>query len=177
MRCPRCSFQAIGRYLPLHARMASCALWQGMPLYVAVGLMLLTHSTLMLSGSFRRVRRGVATNMRVGFMGARPSMAMMDSPKSRASGPTDMTAQAYVSLDSLARACPCKRHPSVSFRGRKTGETCQKSGGFHQRDILQETWSYQLTADARRSPAVFHFPLPCCFPERNPERTRLMITT
>ena len=37
-------------------------------------------------------------------MGARPSMAMMDSPKSRASGPTDMTAQAYVSLGSLARA-------------------------------------------------------------------------
>ena len=66
--------------------------------------------------------------MRVGFVGARPSMAMMDSPKSRASGPTDMTAQAYVSLDSLARTCPCKRHPSVSFRGRKTGETCQKSG-------------------------------------------------
>lgn len=59
--------------------------------------------------------------MRVGFVGARPSMAMMDSPKSRASGPTDMTAQAYVSLDSLARTCPCKRHPSVSFRGRKTG--------------------------------------------------------
>lgn len=67
--------------------------------------------------------------MRVGFVGARPSMAMMDSPKSRASGPTDMTAQAYVSLDSLARTCPCKRHPSVSFRGRKLGETCQKSGG------------------------------------------------
>lgn len=59
--------------------------------------------------------------MRVGFVGARPNMAMMDSPKSRASGPTDMTAQAYVSLDSLARTCPCKRHPSVSFRGRKTG--------------------------------------------------------
>lgn len=31
-------------------------------------------------------------------------MAMTDSPWSRASGPTDMTAQAYVSLGSLARA-------------------------------------------------------------------------
>lgn len=68
--------------------------------------------------------------MRVGFVGARPSMAMMDSPKSRASGPTDMTAQAYVSLDSLARTCPCKRHPSVSFRGRKTGGDLPEIGWF-----------------------------------------------
>lgn len=70
--------------------------------------------------------------MRVGFMGARPSTAMTDSPKSRASGPTDMTAQAYVSLGSLARTRLHKRHPPANFRGRKTGETCQKSGGFHQ---------------------------------------------
>ena len=118
VRCPRCSFQAIGRYLPLHARMASCALWRGMPLYVAVGLMPLTHSTLMLSGSFRRVRRGVVTNMRVGFMGARPSMAMTDSPKSTASGPTDMTAQAYVSLGSLARASGPPRTPAAEKLGR-----------------------------------------------------------
>ena len=115
--------------------------------------MLLTHSTLMLSGSFRRVRRGVATNMRVGFMGARPSMAMMDSPKSRASGPTDMTAQAYVSLDSLARTCPCKRHPSVSFRGRKTGETCQKSGG--------PAFPPPLPASSRVKPPCFLMKNPC----------------
>ena len=68
--------------------------------------------------------------MRVGFVGARLSMAMTDSPKSRASGPTDMTAQAYVSLDSLARTCPCKRHPSVSFRGRKTGGDLPEIGWF-----------------------------------------------
>lgn len=109
----------------------------------------------MLSGSFRRVRRGVATNTRVGFMGARPSMAMMDSPKSRASGPTDMTAQAYMSLGSLANARPRKRHSPANFRGRKAGETCQKSGGFHQRRVLRRalpsvrTWRPRATASIR----------------------------
>ena len=34
-------------------------------------------------------------------------------------------------------ACARKRHPSVSFRGRKAGETCQKSGGFHQQRALR----------------------------------------
>ena len=55
--------------------------------------------------------------------------------------------------------------------------TCQKSGGFHQHDIPQKTWSSFKAAGTRRSPAVFHFPLPRCLPECNPERTHLMKTT
>ena len=70
-------------------------------------------------------------------MRVRPSTAMTDSPKSRASGPSDMTAQSYVSLDSLARTRLHKRHLPANFRGRKTRETCQKSGGFHQQRALR----------------------------------------
>ena len=55
--------------------------------------------------------------------------------------------------------------------------TCQKSGGFHQHGIPQKTWSYHLTAGTRRSPAIFHFLLPHCLPERNLGRTHLMKTT
>ena len=55
--------------------------------------------------------------------------------------------------------------------------TCQKSGGFHQHGIPQKTWSSFKAAGTRRSPAVFHFPLPHCLPECNPERTHLMKTT
>ena len=52
-------------------------------------------------------------------------------------------------------ACARKWHPSVSFRGRKTGETCQKSGGFHQRRVLRRalpsvrTWRPRATASIR----------------------------
>ena len=55
--------------------------------------------------------------------------------------------------------------------------TCQKSRGFHQHGIPQKTWSSFKAAGTRRSPAVFHFPLPHRLPECNPERTHLMKTT
>ena len=65
--------------------------------------------------------------MRVGFVGARPSMAMMDSPKSRASGPTDMTAQASVSLDSLARTSGIIQQ--VALRTAQSGISAMIRGG------------------------------------------------
>ena len=55
--------------------------------------------------------------------------------------------------------------------------TCQKSRDFHQHGIPQKTWSSFKAAGTRRSPAVFHFPLPHRLPECNPERTHLMKTT
>ena len=54
--------------------------------------------------------------------------------------------------------------------------TCQKSGGFHQHGIPQKTWSDFKTAGARRSPAVFLFPLPHRFSECDLECTHLMKT-
>ena len=78
-------------------------------------------------------------------------------------------------------ACARKRHPSVSFRGRKTGETCQKSGGFHQQRALRRelpapcTWHLRTTCKHKaRSGVPQHSGRGPLFPHPFPE---LMKTT